>query len=167
MNTTIELDIAGLGIIFYSPFAVGHIRKDEEYIDAHFWRPDDVARHVNACQVSAFGTGSPGLYVLHLHDGPLDAQALAAAKASVVLGIEVRDGTLCFRDLYDFIRWDPECPVGQTVALGNAFYRVTVYTTPIRPSTANAGQDVWLHFEPRVEKPHLEWEGVPDLSGEP
>ncbi|HEX2344342.1 MAG TPA: hypothetical protein VHI98_27970 [Vicinamibacterales bacterium] len=101
METTIELEIAGLGIIFYSPFAVAHIQKDEEYIEVHFWEPPDVAAHVNACTISAFGTGGPGTFVLRLYDGELDVQVLKSAKASVRLGIEVRDSTLCFRDLYD------------------------------------------------------------------
>jgi hypothetical protein len=166
VDTTIELEISGLGIIFYSPFAVAHIKKDEEYIDAHFWEPPDVAAHVNACSISAFGTGSPGVYILRLYDGQLNARDLEAAKASARLGIEVRDNTLCFRDLYDFIRWDPECPAGQIVSMPDGFYRITVYTTPILNDSRD-GQVVWLHFEPSPQKPELAWTGVPDVSGSP
>jgi hypothetical protein len=165
VETTIEIEIAGLGIIFYSPFAVAHIKKDEEYIEAHFWEPPDVAAHVNACTISAFGTGSPGTYLLRLYDNELDVQAFESAKAGVRLGIEIRDRTLCFRDLYDFIRWDPECPAGQIVSVPDGYYRITAYTTPVVGSRGDR-QDVGLHFEACPERPRLAWTGVPDLSGD-
>jgi hypothetical protein len=167
MRSTIDLEIAGLGIVLYSPFAVGHIQKGQDYLEPHFWEPDDVARHINGCQISAFGTGSPGHYRLELYDGALDEKAFASAKARARLGIEVRDRTLCVRDLYDFIRWDPECPGPQTVSLENGFYRITVYTSPSPADVLGNGQPVSLHFEPWPEKPPLAWAGVPDLSGHP
>lgn len=166
MRTTIDLEIVGLGIVFYSPFAVAHIQVGEDYLEPHFWRGRDVGEHINACQISAFGTGGPGRYVLELYDGPLDEQALNSAKAKVQLGIEVRDGTLCFRDLYDFMRWDPDCPADQMVSVADGFYRISVYTSPPDSGILGDGQAVWLHFEARTEKPVLAWAAVPDLSGE-
>jgi hypothetical protein len=165
MRATIDLDIVGLGIVFYSPFAVAHIAAGRDYLESEFWEGPDVGRHVNACRISAFGTGSPGRYQLELYDGTFDKQAFDAATAGIELGIEVRDSTLCFRDLYDFIRWDPVCPAGQSVAMADGFYSIRVYT--IRPTNADDVQTIWLHFEARPDKPVLTWNVVPDLSGVP
>jgi hypothetical protein len=165
VKTTIDLEIVGLGIIFYSPFAVRHIPVGQDYLEPHFWKPEDVARHVNSCEISAFGTGSPGRYLLELYDGALDLRGMESAKASVRLGIEVRDRSLCFRDLYDLIRWDPACPSRQTVSIPDGFYRVTAYTSP-EPGLVD-GQVVWLHLQQSADRPRLNWAEVPDLSGEP
>lgn len=167
MRTTIDLEIVGLGIVFYSPFAVAHIPAGQDYLESHFWNGRDVGDHVNACQISAFATGGPGRYLLELYDGSLDAQALDSGMATVQLGIEVRDGRLCFRDLYEFIRWDPACPAGQVITMADGFYSVRVYTSRPRTGILGDGQTVWVHFEARPEKPVLTWTVVPDLSGEP
>src|SRR5215213_10277023 len=119
MRETISLTIEGLGIIFYSPSAASHIAPGEDYLESHFWEPEEVARHVNECRISAFGTGSPGCFVLELYDGPIDSPALARSKASARLGIEVQDERICFRDLYELIAWTPEYPATQTVNMPN------------------------------------------------
>ncbi len=49
----IALDISGLGFILYSPPAVTHIPEGSDYLEKHFWQPDDVARHVMACQLTS------------------------------------------------------------------------------------------------------------------
>jgi hypothetical protein len=67
--------------------------------------------------------------------------------------------------VYDFIRWDPECPAGQIVSVPDGYYRITAYTTPVVGSRGDR-QDVWLHFEACPERPRLAWTGVPDLSGD-
>ena len=166
MDATITLDIEGLGVVFYSPSAASHIGGGDNYLQAHFWKPEDVARHVNACQISAFRTGSPGRFLLRLYDGPIDAPGLAAAKKTGRLGIEVHDDRLCFRDLYDLMEWDPQCPPTQSVILGNGFYRITAYTSPPPSGILGDGQTVWLHFDRWPEKPELAWCGVPDLVPE-
>jgi hypothetical protein len=78
----------------------------------------------------------------------------------------VLDGRLCFRDLYDLMNWEPECPDAQTVSFVNGFYRVTAYTSPPPSGILGDGQAVWLHFERWHEKPKLAWSGVPDLAPE-
>src|SRR5215216_1357032 len=65
----VALDIRGLGLILYSPPAVAHIAEGADYLRAHFWEPADVARHVMECQLTAFGTGSPGKFRLRFADG--------------------------------------------------------------------------------------------------
>lgn len=121
-----------------------------------------MAEHVNDSRISAFCTGGPGRFVLQLHDGAPDEERLRSATGRVRLGIEVRDRTLCFRDLYDFIRWDPECPDGQSASLEDGFYFVDVSTTRRPPDET---QVVWLRFERSETKPDLAWTVVPDISG--
>jgi hypothetical protein len=166
MDTTVTLEIAGLGVIFYSPRAAGHIGRGEDYLETHFWQPEDVARHVTDCQISGFGTGSPGRFVLRIYDGPIDAAGLEAAAVKARLGIEVHDGVLCFRDLYDLMKWEPDCAESQCVHLPSGFYRITAYTSMPESGVVGDGQTVSLHFEPCAEKPRLAWSGVPDLVPE-
>lgn len=166
MDTTITLNVLGLGAILYSPRAAAHIGRGEDYLQPHFWQPADVARHVNACQISAFCTGSPGRYLLRLYDGPIDAAGLESARAKARLGIEVYDGVLCLRDLYDLMTWEPECPDAQRVPLASGFYRITAYTSAPASGIVGDGQTVSLHFEACQEMPRLAWTGVPDLVPE-
>jgi hypothetical protein len=167
VNATIELEIEGLGIVAYSPFAVSQIAAGEDYFEAHLWQPADVAERVNSCQMAAFCTGSPGRYLLRVYDGPMDEQALQAATVKARLGVEVREQRLCFRDLYDFMTWDPECPPEQTLSVANGFHRITAYTAPPSSGIIGDGQTIWLHLEAWPERPQLLWKGVPDLVAEP
>ena len=167
MRQRVTLEVQGLGIILYSPFAVAHIRSDEDYLAAHFWQPADVARHVVDCTLSAFATGSPGTFHLTLHDGVLDAAELAAASAKAALGVEVRDSRLCVRDLYDLMQWSPDCPEAQQVALADGFYSLTAYTSAPPSGILGDHQEVVLHLAPSAARPVLRWSGVPDLVASP
>jgi hypothetical protein len=63
-----KVRICGLGFILYSPPAVAHIEEGADYLAAHFWEPEDVARHVMGCELTAFATGSPGDFVLRFSE---------------------------------------------------------------------------------------------------
>ena len=41
MNHEINISIAGLGIIIYSPSAVSHIPLRADYLQSDFWEPED------------------------------------------------------------------------------------------------------------------------------
>ena len=84
-----SIDIRGLGLILYSPPAVDHIAQGEDYLETHFLQPADVARHVMDCQLTAFGTGTPGSFVLRFTDGPPDESAVEAAEFKIRLGLQV------------------------------------------------------------------------------
>jgi hypothetical protein len=163
MEGTVRLTIEGLGIVLYSPLAAAHIARGDDYLKSHFWKPEDVARHVNDCEISAFSTGGPGRFVLRLYDGQIDSAGVEASSVQARLGVQVHEGLLCFRDLYDLLDWEPSCPEAQTLSVPSGFYRITAYTSP--PSSGILGDDqaVWLHLEPSAEKPRLAWSGVPDL----
>ena len=53
----IAVDISGLGFILYSPPAVGDIAEGSNYLERHFWQPQDVARHFMGCQLTAYARG--------------------------------------------------------------------------------------------------------------
>ena len=160
----LKLDIAGLGIVFYSPFAVADIAEGSDFLSEHFWDPADVARYVNACRLSAIGTGTPGLFRIRLHEGTppgdIDLQSVAAIR----LGLEVRDTAICFRDLYDLMEWSASCPVEQTITWPDGFFRITVISSVPPSGVLGDNQLIDMHFERISEQPKLAWPGVPDIS---
>lgn len=159
----IALDISGLGFILYSPPAVSHIPEGSDYLEKHFWQPDDVARHVMACQLTAFCTGTPGSFRLRFLEGPRDENSVDAADFKLRLGLQVHGGIICVRDLYDLMQWFAECPAEQQIPAADGWYRLTVYSS--RPTSGILGdnQVIDIHLEPTTEKPLLRWEGVPNL----
>ena len=159
----LTVDISGLGFILYSPPAVTHIAERSDYLEKHFRQPQDVARHVMDCQLTAFCTGTPGSFRLRFHDGPRDEQAVAAADFKLRLGLEVHHGVICVRDLYDLMQWSAECPPSQKLQTADGWYRLTVYTS--RPPSGILGDDqvIDIHLETMHEKPKLRWEALPTL----
>jgi hypothetical protein len=159
----IELQIRGLGIILYSPPAVAHIPEGSDYLNEHFWQPVDVARHVMACQLTAFCTGSPGNFRLRLFGGSLNEEVVAAATFKLRLGLQVHEERICLRDLYDLMRWRPECPPEQQLAVPDGWYRLTVFSSPSFFGTLGDDQVIAIHLEPMPTQPLMRWEGVPLL----
>ncbi len=155
-----HLTIEGLAIIFYSPWAVQHIRPGADYLQEAFLEPPDIARHVNASSLTGFGTGGPGDYELIVSLDPPDAEELRRAQFQLELGLEVRDGTVCFRDLYELIHWTPDCPPGQSLRLDDGYYRVIAHTT-----FAPVGETQRIHLSllPVPERPELHFTGAPEL----
>src|SRR6266849_4112160 len=94
----IALEIAGLGMILYSP-PVASIPAGSDYLRQHFSKPDDVARHVMACELTALCTGSPGSFLVRFLDGPPNESEVQAADFKLRLGLWVQKGAICLRDL--------------------------------------------------------------------
>jgi hypothetical protein len=163
MMREIAVDISGLGFILYSPPAVLHISEGSDYLEKHFSQPQDVARHVTDCQLTVFCTGTPGSFRLRFRDGQRDEQAVDAAEFKLRLGLEVHEGVICIRDLYDLMQWSAECPASQQLPMADGWYRLTVYSS--RPASGILGdnQVIDIHLEAMREKPKLRWEGVPSL----
>jgi hypothetical protein len=158
---TVHLSIAGLGLILYSPFAAAHIGNGEDYLEPHFWQPEDVAAHVNRGTISALGTGSPGDYVIRLFtEGD---ENLSAYQSKLALCLEIRDRTLCIRDLYDLMDWQAECPPNQRIELDDGYYYVRVGSN--RPASGILGdkQVIDFFFWQRAALPRIAWLGVPSL----
>jgi hypothetical protein len=159
----LAVDISGLGFILYSPPAVIHIAEGSDYLEKHFCQPQDVARHVMDCQLTAVCTGTPGSFRLRFREGPRDEQGVDAAEFKLRLGLEVQEGIICVRDLYDLMHWTVECPTSQQLPIADGWYRLTVYSS--RPASGILGdnQVIDIHLEAIQEKPKLRWEGVPTL----
>lgn len=157
------LDITGLGIILYSPPAIAHIAEGADYLQNRFSQPEDVARHVMACELTTFCTGSPGSFRLRFLDGAPNESDVQAADFKLRLGLWVRDGTICLRDLYDLMEWSKECPLEQCLSAVDGWYRLTVFSS--RPTSGILGDDqlICINLEPVADKPRLLWEGVPQL----
>jgi hypothetical protein len=79
------------------------------------------------------------------------------------LGLEVHEGVICIRDLYDLMQWSAECPASQQLPMADGWYRLTVYSS--RPASGILGdnQVIDIDLEAMREKPKLRWEGVPSL----
>ena len=157
------LDIAGLGIVLYSPPAVKHIPAGADYLQEHLWQPADVARHVMACQLTTFCTGTPGSFRLRFWDGPRDERAVEAADFKVRLGLQVHEGIICVRDCYDLMQWATDCPEEQKLPIADGWYRLTVFTSCPPSGIFGDNQVIDIHLESVAEKPALRWEGVPLL----
>lgn len=163
LNREIVLEIAGIGIILYSPSAAEHIAEGSDYLNDHFSKPEDVARHVMACDLTAFSTGSPGSFRLRFLEGPPNEVDVQTADFKVRLGLWVRDGMICLRDLYDLLMWSKECPPDQRYPVADGWYRLTVFSSV--PSSGVLGDDqlITINLEPVASKPQLHWDGVPQL----
>jgi len=159
----IVLEIMGPGVILYSPPAVAHIREGADYLREHFWKPEDVAQHVMACQLTAFATGSPGSFRLRFRDGPPDDRDVLAADFKLRLGFQVRAGTFCVRDLYDLAHWAAECPTEQQASVSDGWYRLTVLSSLPRSGLIGDNQVIEVNMEPTHVMPKLRWNGVPQL----
>jgi hypothetical protein len=135
----LALDIAGPGVILYSPPAVAHIAEGSNYLQEHFSQPEDVAQHVMACELTAFCTGSPGSFRVRFRDGPPDEAEVETADFKLPLGLRVRDRTICLRDLYDLLDWSQECPAMQRLSVADGWYRLTMFSS--RPASGILGDD--------------------------
>jgi hypothetical protein len=164
MKYTVNLSVSGLGIVIYSPFAVQHIREGQDYLQASFLQSGDIARHVNSCTLTAFCTGTPGEFQLIITDEPLDERRVSGAEFVVRLGLEVREQTVVFRDLYDLIRWRHAHDSQQAITVADGFYRLTAYTS--FPEDVDAVQMIGLHFERVPARPELHYDGAPQLCPE-
>jgi hypothetical protein len=161
---TIQLDVAGLGLILYSPFATAQIPRGQKYLEAHYWEPADVARHVRAGTIAGFCTGSPGKYRVRFALGKPDTRAVVTHPWAIRLAVQVKDRTLCVRDLYDLQGWEPECPPEQMLTVDDGNYSLFVGTTPTDSGIVGDEQDIIVCLEPVDVLPELTWEGVPFLG---
>jgi hypothetical protein len=97
------------------------------------------------------------------HLGPRNEEAIDAADFKLRLGLEVHDGVICIRDLYDLMQWSVACPKSQQLQVSNGWYRLTVYTSRPQSGILGDNQAIDIHLEAMQEKPKLRWEGVPTL----
>lgn len=164
--TNFTLHFEGPGFVVYSPFAMAGTTAGARFLDEHFTQPADVAAAVRAGRLAGCCTGSPGTYRVELFDGAPDMGMLARYTWWIRLALEVRDRSVCVRDLFDFARWSPGCPTTQRIEMADGFYRLAVGTRPTNSGIVGDDQDVAIAFERVDELPALTWTGVPFLGAE-
>lgn len=161
---TITLEISGLGIILYSPYAVAHIKEGEDYLQAHYLDDKDVQRHIQAGGLVAFATTTPGTFIIKALMGYPDEATRRAYPLHLRLGILVKGRTVCIRDLYDLMDWSAECPPEQRLELEDGYYHITLCSR--RPPSGILGdnQTILMYFNPLDAMPDLATEGIPTLE---
>lgn len=160
---TLDLEIAGLGIILYSPISAAHIEDGSDYLNESFWDPDDVARHLTEGQITAFCTGTPGTFQLRFNSGPPDEAALAEAEFKVQMGLQVHGGIVCVRDLYDMMDWTVECPPDQQLSVKDGWYLLTAYSSAPESGVLGDDQVIEIAVERCPRKPSYPSDEIPML----
>lgn len=163
LNRTVVLEISGPGILVYSPFAAAHIREGEDYLTTSYMDEEQVQPHIQRGGLVAFGTSTPGTFVIHARGGYPPEETLDAADYTLRLGLEVKDRTVCLRDLYDLLDWTAEVPPEQLIELDDGFYHITLHSNRPPSGVLGDNQEVWMYFQPLPEMPALYPRGVPTL----
>lgn len=162
-GTEIVLEIAGIGIVFYSPQSVEHITEGEDYLASNYTSEQQVQTHIQSGSIVSFGTGSPGRFVLKFHSGYPDESVLQRCDFKLKLGVKCRGGIVCFRDLYELMDWRTDCPPNQNIELEDGFYHVTLCSN--RPTSGLLGdnQEILVYLERLSAFPELGKQGIPTL----
>ncbi|WBW96112.1 hypothetical protein [Oceanirhabdus sp. W0125-5] len=160
----LTLDINGLGIIMYSDFATSHITEGEDYLSQSYQTPQQVANHIMEGSIVGFCTSSPGRYILNVRRGYPTESDLNLAEFKLRLGIEIRDGRMCIRDLYDLMSWRENCPINQCIDLENGYYHITLYGDVPSSGLLGDRQIIYVYLNKLNSMPALRCDGVPMFS---
>ncbi len=160
---TIDLDIAGLGLILYSPFSAADIREGDDYLETEFSKPEMVERQAMEGRIVGVSTGTGGRFLVEFYEGAPENGELARHSYKLRLGLEVRDRLLCIRDLYDLLDWTPKCLPEQELPLDNGFYRLTLLSNDPESGILGDDQVIAVYIEHVPALPKLRYDGVPTL----
>lgn len=159
----IIIDIDGLGIAFYSPKTVSYIKKDYDFLNNEFMKPEDIANHIMKCDISAFCTGSPGKFILKIRKGNPSNEKYNEYDIVTRLGINVKDNRINFVDLFWLSSWDTDVSSEQTIELDNGYYYITAMTKIPESKKYGDNQIIYLYFDKVNSKPKLKYYGAPIL----
>ncbi|MBO5094321.1 MAG: hypothetical protein J6C33_08185 [Lachnospiraceae bacterium] len=158
-----QIEIDGLGIIFYSPQSAKHIKEGEDYLRQHYWKPEDVVRHVYDGSIVGIATGTPGVFDLNIYQNTDPDIEKLDPDFALKLCLNVTDQVVYFRDLYVLLRWEKESAEDIKVDMENGCYEVIVCSWIPESGIRGDHQRINLYFN-RVETlPRLHYEGVPSL----
>jgi len=159
----IRLDIVGIGIVFHSPQSAEHIKEGTDYLASSYTSEQQVQAHIQKGDIVAFGTGSPGTFILKFHCSYPDERYLLTCDCKLRLALHCRGGKVCFRDLYELMDWQSECSPNQVIELEDGIYHVTLCSN--RPPSGVLGDNQEIHmFLHKVDTfPRLAKEGIPTL----
>jgi hypothetical protein len=160
---SIRLEVAGLGMIFYSPFSAASIAEGEDYLEKCFSDPDFVEKQAVEGKLVGVSTGTSGIFPLEVFWGYPPESIDKQYDRSLRLGVEVRDQKLCIRDLYDLIRWESQCPPEQIIELADGFYHITLLTRDPPSGILGDNQEILVYLQKLPQMPKLRYNGVPTL----
>lgn len=163
MIKSMKVIIDGMGFVVYSPFAVKKIPTGEDFLTKGLWSPEDVKKQVESCQIIPFCTGSPGDYTINCYEGLPSQDYLKKFEFTLQLRIIVRNDTVCLRDLFDFMRWDPICPDAQMINIPSGYYVMTIVTSTPESGITGESQTIEMHFHKIGYFPIIKSTGVPLL----
>ena len=163
INKDIELSIDGMGIAIYSKGCMGYVKEGTDFFTSDFASPSNMAAHIRKGDITGFCTGSGGDFTLKIRDGYPDAELDKAYPVSIRLGLEVRNNTVSFVDIYWLMYWNPDIPSDQQIELEDGFYHLTVLTRLPDEGYWGADQTIYLFFNKLDSMPELTWNGVPQL----
>lgn len=160
---TIEIEIEGLGLIIYSPFATKNIGEGEDYLTSNYMSEDQVQVHVQKGTIVGFGTGSPGRYIIDILEGYPEDDHLDASDFKLRLGIEVKNEKVCIRDLYDLMEWTSFCPPEHSLFMKDGFYHITLCSNKPESGLIGDNQTISAYFNKLSKMPALSKMGIPTL----
>lgn len=163
MLKRISIIIDGMGMVLYSPFAVKKIPVGDDFLTKELWNPEDVKQYVESCQIIPFCTGSPGDYIIDCYEGLPSKDYLSKFEYILQLGIIVRNDTVCIRDLFDFTKWEPNCPEEQKIKIASGYYVMTICTSTPSSGITGENQLIEIHFSKIDYFPATRCNGVPLL----
>jgi hypothetical protein len=157
------LEIAGPGIVFFSPILMSHVTPGTDYLSAHYEKPEDVEEHIQAGTLVGFCTGSSGRFLIRFHDGYPPNEYVASSDYKLRLGVRCPDGAICFKDLFELSEWSPDCPPGQRIAVDPGIYHVTLCSDMPASGILGDEQRIDVYLMPLDHYPALARTGVPSL----
>lgn len=161
IEKVIEIKIEGLGVIMYSDFAVSHIKEGEDYFSTNYQTSQQVLKHIYEGTIVGFCTSSPGQYNLIFRTGYPSELELESSEFKLRLAIDVRDGRICIRDLYDLMDWRTRCPNNQYVEIENGFYHITLCGNTPQSGILGDNQEIYVYLCKLDSMPTLKYAGVP------
>ncbi len=160
-----KLEISGLGIILYSPKHAEGIELGSDYFSSSYLSEEAVQAHTQKGTIVGFATGTPGRFHLEFFIGYPPAEILAGADHTLRLGLHCVGGQVCFRDLYDLMDWDPDCPKEQTIELTDGYYHITLRSNTPVSGVLGDNQKIDVYLQPLEKFPDLAKQGIPKLCG--
>lgn len=158
-----QLDLDGLGIIFYSPHAVSHIHAGERYLMEHYNKVEDVVQHIYEGSIVGFATGSPGTFMLTIYQDIYPNFDELAPDWALKLCLTVTENTVFFRDLYTLMRYKEATDSDIKITLENGNYEVIVCSWMPETDIRGDHQAIHIYFNKKEELPKLHYEGVPSF----
>lgn len=161
----IILELEGMGFIIFSDYAVANIKSGEDFLSAHYWKPQDVAKEVNSGRILGVCVGEPGTYIVKVREGwPCD-ELRDNTKLKRRLSIKVSDGQVYFEDLYSLAYWTGTYAQHKerSIKIDNGCY--TILLAGNIPNTGLRGdnQVIYMYFIKDAEFRETQYQGVPDF----